>query len=401
MDDCPDVVSASNLERTRPTGANVAPAPTPGDATIGPSALARSSSCEGVMLAAGTTIGRYVLLERIGAGAMGVVFRAYDPELDRRIAIKLLRDAHAGCEANEAGAQARIRMLREAQALAQLRHPHVIGVYDVGEWSQGIFIAMELVSGRSLRDWMRAHASDSPQQFLDLMVQAGEGLAAAHARGFVHRDFKPDNVLVDERGRVFVVDFGLVRRETAVSIQADAHASTQTGRDSGPSELLTVIGDVLGTPAYMAPEQHEGVLADDKADQFAFCVTLFEGLYGIRPHPGASLEELYTSIIRGRRNLPPEDTRVAPNLAKLIEKGLSRYPNDRHASMGLLLEQLHAQLRVPPRRVHLWLTAMVLSLGLAIASLMGQPDRTPSCHDGAQRWRRVWNDDRLATASTT
>jgi serine/threonine protein kinase len=202
------------------------------------------------------------VLDRIGAGGMGVVYAAYDPELDRRVALKLLRPDRFGSDAD------RLRLLREAQALARLADPHVVSVYDTGTFGDRVFVAVELVEGETLRQWLgglRA-APRSWREVLARFLPAGRGLAAAHAAGLVHRDFKPENVLLGRDGRVRVADFGL------------AEAAPEPGGKL--AALPAEWGLVLGTPAYMAPEQLRGIAVDARSDQFSFCVALFEALYG-------------------------------------------------------------------------------------------------------------------------
>src|SRR5437763_1115036 len=199
----------------------------------------------------GATVGRYVVLDRIGAGGMGVVYAAYDPELDRRVAIKLLRPDRFSSEAG------RLRLLREAQALARLTHPNVVAVYDAGTFGDRVFVAMELVEGETLRQWL-GEGPRSWREVLDRFLPAGRGLAAAHAAGLVHRDFKPENVLLGRDGRVRVMDFGLARVEehaqesTALPMMVRALTEESVPRPLGP---LTQEGRVLGTPNYMSPEQ--------------------------------------------------------------------------------------------------------------------------------------------------
>src|SRR5690349_17448959 len=195
----------------------------------------------------GDTVGRFVVLQRLGEGGMGVVYTAYDPELDRKVAIKLLKSAEEG----------HARLLREAQAMARLQHPNVIAVHDVGTLpGNRVFVAMELVAGATLRGWLKA-APRAWREVIAIMRQAGVGLAAAHDAGLVHRDFKPDNVLVGDDGRVRVMDFGLARLGAA-----DPELSSGS-HDTGPlSTPLTMAGTVVGTPAYMAPELFKGTSAE-------------------------------------------------------------------------------------------------------------------------------------------
>jgi serine/threonine protein kinase len=231
-------------------------------------------------LARGTQVGRYVLLDAVGSGGMGVVYAAYDPELDRKVAIKLLRFDRLG---SEAGERDRLRLQREAQAIARLSHPNVVHVYDVGTFGDQVFVAMEFVAGRTLRQW----AEEEPRpwrEVVDRFALAGRGLAAAHAAGLIHRDFKPDNVLLGDDGRVRVVDFGLARPAG----QQPAPEGERTPSGGTLAHPLTEWGVVVGTPAYMAPEQLRGEASDERSDQLSFCVSLYETLYGERPFPGGS-----------------------------------------------------------------------------------------------------------------
>jgi len=206
-------------------------------------------------------IGPYTVLRAIGRGAMGVVYSAYDDRLDRKIAVKHL---HLG---RDAGPQAEARLLREAQALARVSHPNVVQVYEVGEHGREVYIAMEFVRGQTLRAWARA-AARPWREVLGVYLQAGRGLAAAHAAGLVHRDFKPDNVMIGDDGRVRVMDFGLARSQAEpVPVRPDDPLSSST---ANLSLSHTVAGRLLGTPAYMAPEQHIGAPGEARSDQFSF-----------------------------------------------------------------------------------------------------------------------------------
>ena len=223
-------------------------------------------------IARGSELGRYLVLDELGAGGMGVVLSAYDPQLDRRVALKLVRPEL--CR-GAAAAEARARLQREAQAMARFSHPNVVTVFDVGTVDEQLFVAMEFVSG-DLAAWLEDEAR-AWRKVVQIFVEAGRGLAAAHAVELVHRDFKPANVLIDPDERPRVTDFGLVAAlaEEGVAVVTDASA-----RDASDAALdLTVSAGrrILGTPAYMAPEQFEGTSVDDKADQFAFCVALYEG----------------------------------------------------------------------------------------------------------------------------
>ncbi|HEY0134780.1 MAG TPA: serine/threonine-protein kinase, partial [Nannocystis sp.] len=258
-------------------------------------------------------LGRYSLLRKLGEGGMGVVYSAYDEELDRRVAIKLLRVSSGG------DTEAASRMLREAQLMAKLSHPNVVQVYDVGVVSRRVFLAMEFVQGVTLREWLHGTPT-APRpvprpwpEVLAIYIQAGQGLAAAHAAGLVHRDFKPDNVLVGTDGRARVLDFGLARSDAhaddlGVSTERndDSLESTRSRQSRRSSEQpLTVAGTMIGTPAYMSPEQHLRVATDPRSDQFSFCVSLYEGLYGERPFAGHSANELRGAVLTGRMRDPP------------------------------------------------------------------------------------------------
>jgi tetratricopeptide (TPR) repeat protein len=276
----------------------------------------------------GTDITRYVLLQQIGIGGLGAVYAAYDPELDRRIALKFLH-GRADVDPN-----AQERLVREAKAMAKLSHPNVVTVFDVGMVDGQVFIAMELVDGIPLSTFLRAKQRGW-KQVRDVMVQAGRGLQAAHAAGLVHRDFKPQNVLVGADGRARVLDFGLAR--LSGSPQAPAHALPS---DSDIDDRLTQTGALVGTPAYMAPEQVVGHEVGPAADQFGFCVALFEGLYGSRPFVGEGAIGVIAAIRRGHIT-PPRATRDVPAwLHKAVLRGLAHDPRERFGSMRELLEAI-------------------------------------------------------------
>ncbi len=279
----------------------------------------------------GATIGRYELDARIGAGAMGVVWRAHDPKLGRDVALKLLR------RRDEVLTE---RLVREAQAMAQVSHPNVVAVYDVGSAGDATYIAMELVDGKSLRQWQLAERHTVPE-IVGAYVAAGRGLAAAHGAGIVHRDFKPDNVLVGKDGRVRVTDFGLAASEPA-----------PTGAHEIADVELTTSGSVLGTPAYMAPEQFSGGNVDPRTDQFNFCASLYEALYGERPFAGAKFDELAANVIAGKLKQPPPGTQVSGGLRAIVVRGLSPKPSERFPSMDHLLAELGRDRARPWRRAH-------------------------------------------------
>jgi tetratricopeptide (TPR) repeat protein/predicted Ser/Thr protein kinase len=333
----------------------------------------------------GSTLGRYVVLDRLGAGGMGVVFTAYDPELDRRVAIKLLQ-ARSARSAKATGGRA--RLLREAQAMAKLSHPNVIAVYDVGTIGDDVFLAMEFIAGRTLKAWLAEKAGTLDwRETLRVFVEAGRGLAAAHAAGIVHRDFKPENVMIDQQERARVLDFGLARPAR------DSQAATDdVVPPSSVVELrLTATGAVMGTPFYMAPEQHRGEMVDERADQFSFCVALWEALYGARPFPGTTLPELARSVLAGDRVEPPRAAGVPPTVRRALDRGLSIDPDARFASMNDLLGELLRD--VGARRRLLAIGAGVVALpAIAVVAALTVSHDDPPCRDFDAGVQDVWNE---------
>ena len=299
--------------------------------------------------ASGATLGRYELLDKLGAGAMGVVWRANDPKLGREVALKLLRLPDASLTE---------RLVREARSMAQVSHPNVVTVFEVGEAHGQSFIAMELVEGKSLRAWQGVERRTVPE-IIEQYVAAGRGLAAAHARGIIHRDFKPDNVLVGKDGRVSVTDFGLAAAKPGESGSVAKHAIADVN--------LTTSGSVLGTPAYMAPEQFVGGNVDPRTDQFNFCVALYEALYGERPFEGHTFEELGTNVNDGKIKPPPAGTAVSGALRELVLRGLSVAPGDRYPNMDALIVELGRDRARPWRRTAIG----ALALGAVLAVALG------------------------------
>jgi len=283
-------------------------------------------------------IGRYELTDRIGGGAMGLVYRALDRDLGRAVAIKLLRP-----ELGRLGGQG--QLAAEARALAKLNHPNVVAVYDVGEWNDQRFIAMELVTGGTLRQWQE-RADRTLSELLKVYVMAGEGLAAAHGRGLVHRDFKPENVLVGEDERPRVLDFGLARA-CAVVDENTGPAMIPEG-SCATATVLSVDGALIGTPAYMAPEQHLGEETDARTDQFSFCVALYEAVHGARPFAGDDLRTLSLSIVRGELSTGHTTAEVPEWLDQILRRGLHVSPDRRFRSMQELLAAVRAQRILDP-----------------------------------------------------
>lgn len=340
-------------------------------------------------LAPGRVVGRYVILGRLGQGAMGVVHAAFDPDLDRKVALKVLRPGARGRD-DEA---ARMRLLREAQALAKLDHPNVVTVHDVGTVDGQVFVAMEFVEGRTLS----AHLAGRRLrvgEVLDLMIPAGRALAAAHRRGIVHRDFKPDNVMVRTDGRVLVMDFGLSRAVGAVEPAPETVTATTSSGGSVLASDLTQAGAVMGTPAYMAPEQFEGADVDGRADQFAFCVTLWEALYGERPFAGRTLAELAFAASQGALRRPPRGVRVPRWLRRILRRGLAPRPEDRFPDMDALV----AALEGGRRRARLSAAAVgagtIAALGMGVVAY-GHVDharRVAACEARRLEATSMWNE---------
>ncbi len=306
-------------------------------------------------------LGRYVIVRHLGSGGMGSVYVAYDEELDRRVAIKLLHNT-------DDDAHARARMLREAQALARLSHPNVVQIHDIGELGGRIFMAMEFVEGTTLRAW-RDEQGPGLDAIREKYLEAGRGLAAAHAAGLAHRDFKADNVVLGEDGRVRVLDFGLAR--------VDRPGSVLPVLEDIPSPAaaeLTRVGAIVGTPAYMSPEQFRGRTADARSDQFSFCAALFEAFYGVRPFAGDTVEALDHAVSDGTVRPPPPGVEVSPRIHQALLRGLAREPADRWPSLDDLLAVLavdpHADpSSAPGLRRRLLVLAVVFDLGIQLSLL--------------------------------
>ncbi|MFO0755699.1 MAG: serine/threonine-protein kinase [Byssovorax sp.] len=336
-------------------------------------------------ITAGSKVGRYVVRSVLGAGAMGTVYVAHDPELDRRVALKVLRpELGAGPSASAF----RARLGREARAMARLSRPEVVAVYDSGAWDGRLYIAMELVSGKTLRAWL-AEEKRPWREVLERFLQAGRGLAAAHEAGIVHRDFKPDNVLVGDDGRARVTDFGLAR---AASEGEAAPASSSAPRSSG-SPLATARGTLIGTPAYMAPEQLRGEPADARSDVFSYCLSLYEALYGERPFHGDSMDALLASI-SGAPPRPPRSA-VPSWLARAVLRGLRAAPEARPASMDELLRALERGARRRGLTVFTAAALGALAIAAVIAARVTAPKPVP-CPSAEPELAGVWDDDRRA-----
>ncbi len=318
-------------------------------------------------------IGAYALIARLGAGGMGVVYRAHDPELDRSVALKIMHPELTG---------AAERLRREARALARLAHPNVVSVFEIGDHAGQLYVAMELVEGVNLREWLAslgplARPADLRAR-LDPFLQAARGLQAAHAVGLVHCDFKPENVLVGADGRVRVADFGIASQVGATARELTTTAPIALGLRTGDGELA-------GTPAYMAPEQLVGGTLDARTDQFAFCVALHEALAGDRPYPGDDLPALIASVTRGApRSLPRS---LPAGLRTLVARGLARDPAARFPDMAALGAALERVLRPAPVRTLLASAAALATVTIAYVAAAANPTPAapppPSLCDGS------------------
>ncbi len=339
-------------------------------------------------LGPGTQVGRYVVLAELGRGGMGVVWRAYDAKLQREVALKLVTGT--------VSSTAHTRLVREARAMARLSHPHVVAVFDVEQTGHGLALAMELVRGTDLRTWLRERDADG-EEILRMFLDAGAGLAAAHEAGMLHRDFKPGNVLVGVRADtqawvVKVTDFGLAQlRGSPMAPHDDAEGV----RSSTSYDDLTEAGTVMGTPRYMAPEQHLGAELTAAADQYAFCVALWEALAGEPPFLGSPSE-----LARRKRKGPPpwpKSANVSPRIVDALRRGLSPQPAERWPSLRALLTVL-----APRRSRRGRIVAVGTGLGvvgaIGAAVVLARPRIDPSerCRGGAPLLAEVWSPAQAA-----
>ncbi len=291
----------------------------------------------------GTRFGRYLILDVLGEGGMGTVFAAHDAQLDRNIALKIVRHASA---------QAQAWLVREARAMARVQHPAIVAVHDIGAVGERVFIAMELVRGTTLRRWLEAEPR-TWRAIVEMFVAAGRGLEAVHVAGVVHRDFKPENVLVDAAGRARVSDFGIadLRDEAGVSSSA-------------------------GTPWYLAPEQYARRTADERSDQFSFCVALWQAVYG--KHPFSDVEaELASAVVAGKLKPPPD--RGPRWLEAVLRRGLAVEPAQRFPTMTALLAALDRGLAARKWRTLGTLGLAVAAAGVVTLVLATHREAGPSC----------------------
>ena len=357
-------------------------------------------------LAPGASLGRYVILQSLGFGGMGVIYKAYDQRLHRNVALKILR---IPSDAKFSAATAQARLEREAASLAQLSHPNVVTVYDVGTFRGNVFVAMELVEGQTLRDWLESKQRSRPE-ILDVFVAAARGLAAAHEAGLIHRDFKPTNVMIGNDGRVRILDFGLARvanRDDSEPSPAASGATGKSGSKSGRSvgdmqhgagerpldAHLTAHGAVVGTPAYMSPEQHDSRGSEARSDQFAFCVTLYQALYGRKPFAGKTSDEIKQNVLAGRLVTPPRNAQVSRWLHRIVLRGLEVDPEKRYPSMNALLVDLHRNVTRRRRRIALAVIAVVLIGAATLIPMYIGRYRSQLCQGGEEQVASVWNQD--------
>jgi serine/threonine-protein kinase len=337
--------------------------------------------------AAPTKIGRHMLLEPLGAGGMGVVYTAYDPQLDRRVAIKVLHSA-----SNAPGSRASERLLREAQAMAKLNHPHVIAVHDAGVVDGRVFLAMEYIDGGTLTSWCEAHRAGTRQRFfdaLDLLLQAARGLVAAHAAGLVHRDLKPANMLIDSANRLRVADFGLARSDVTASSDDSSEPSTAAPLSQG----LTGVGELVGTPVYMAPEQFEG-RSDARSDQWAWCATAWEAVYGTRAFPGSSVAELIACRLAGAPAAPAARQEVPGWFHRVLARGLAADPAQRYGSMAALIRDVERRRRSRQRiATGAGLAGLVAFAAWGWASRGAPPPPVSRCDGLADRFAATYDAD--------
>jgi len=328
----------------------------------------------------GDLIGRYVLLSELGEGGMGVVWAAYDPELDRRLALKVLRLAGDSD-----------RLLREAQALARLAHPNVVSIHDVGEDAGEVWLAMELIEGRTLKEWQRAAPRRPWTEVLQILMPAGYGVAAAHDAGLIHRDLKPENLMVGDDGRVRVMDFGLARTgefKAPATAPADPLASSEV---SLLGSSVTRAGAILGTPLYMSPEQFSGAV-DERSDLFSFSVVLWEILYGSRPFVGANVVEMVYAITQGRAQEAPRGRHVPRWLRKVLLRGLAGEPEQRWQSMRELLAALEKGLARERWRRLLGIVSALVFVGLSavVWGVLADARQRSACTHAAASIGELW-----------
>ena len=359
--------------------------------TVAPQPRAKRRVLPLPLLDRGTCVGRYVILDRLGVGGMGIVYRAYDPDLDRRVALKLVRAVTK---------ETTTRMIREAQALAKVSHPNIVQVFDVGMFGETVFIALELVEGRTLWHWWK-ETKPTWRVLLPHLIEAGRGLAAAHAVGLVHRDFKPQNAIVGADGRVRVLDFGLARVASSPAEEEEV-ADDDTGGDvdsedatipvarSGSSLPQVVVSRITGTPFYMAPEQRKKGVLDARADQFAFGVSCWELLYGQRAFVGENLLQYTEASKTGQFRAPPAGSDTPAWVRRVLMRSLAPAPADRYPAMDDVLAALLADPARRRRKIAAVGLGELTAAGLITAFAMRSSAPAP-CEDAARHFDGVWD----------
>jgi len=353
---------------------------------------ARRTALEGerTVLDPGAVVDRYVVLRQLGRGGMGIVYLAHDPELDRKVALKLLAP-HAVAGSDEI----HTRLLREAQALARLSHPNVVAVYDVGTHAGGVWIAMEFIAGQTLRVWEAQPRRWS--EILRVLIDVARGVTAAHAAGLVHRDLKPDNVMIGSDGRVRVMDFGLAHGRGPASDSSRTLTLPSGAEDTptGSPSSWTATGAIQGTPAYMAPEQWDGRAPEPATDQFGWSVMAWELLYGAHPFANETPATLAAAALSGPRP-PPSRGRAVPGwLRRVVERGLAGDPTRRWPTMAALLTALErGQMRARLRTAVVVLaSAALLTAGAAGLRRWDIARRVAACEAAGAKIDETWNDD--------
>lgn len=337
----------------------------------------------GPVLNKGEPIDRYVVLDQRGRGGMGEVYAAWDPVLDRKVALKVLKAEYEG--AGKLADELRLRLMREAQSLAKVNHPGVVTVHDVGIVEGKVYVAMEFVEGQSLTEWLR-EKKRSWREVLEMFLETGEGLAAAHEAGVTHRDFKPDNVIISRAGRPRVMDFGL-----AHSHSERTQAPKPPSSSSALQRKITSPGIMLGTPAYMSPEAMYGRPTDPRSDEFSFAVALFEALYGVRPFEGNTAFAVAAEIEQQRVKPPPRASRVPRRIHQILAKALRPNPDERFQTLRALLIQLGRRKGSRRRRV-LAVVGLVAAVVAIATGLWSWRRERLRCAGFASRLSGVWDE---------
>jgi eukaryotic-like serine/threonine-protein kinase len=354
-----------------------------------------SSTFDEPAIATGRTIGRYVVLEELGRGAMGIVYAAFDPELDRKVAIKLLHATGASTD------EAREELLLEAQAIAKISHPNVIAVHDVGMFEDRVFMAMEFLGGGTLRSFIE-RTRPGWRVVLQCFLAAGRGLAAAHALGMVHRDFKPDNIFIDDGGAagtgacdrtrapasIRVGDFGLARAEQTPTTVVAPRLVVATS-----NARRTLHDCIAGSPAYMSPEQYESAEVDARSDQFSFCVALYEMLYAQGPFDGGTGRQVRELKRAGKIAAAPRHSDVPGWVRRALEQGLSADRAQRHASMAALVRVLEADPAAARRTWYLAAGAAVVLAAGGSMSYRAYRQAVGICMGGEHKLVGIWDED--------